>query len=240
MPICGPNQSLTNDQVAQYMRNAGFPESAIPTGLAVAMGESGLQSGNCNLSDPNGGSFGLWQINGAHFSSGASSQQCAFDPQCATNFAYQLWQQNGWQPWGAYTNGSYQQYLNPNFAPTATGGNRPFTLATSTGSGGCTCDAGYSIATNGIGQQICKNNSFPFDARPCRERQVQDPLTQISNFLSVIGPWFTNPVRIIKLVFGIVLIAGAIFLLTSPQGELLQATQRFSKQAGFSRLGGGK
>lgn len=111
MTICGPNRSLTRDEVAQYMRNAGFPESAIQTGLAVAYGESGWQSGNCNLADANGGSYGLWQINGVHFYSGGTSKACAFDPQCATNYAYSLWKGQGWNPWGAYTDGRYLQFM---------------------------------------------------------------------------------------------------------------------------------
>lgn len=112
MTICGPNQQLTSADVAQYMRNAGFPESAIQTGLAVSYGESGWESGNCNLADANGGSYGLWQINGIHFLSGGVTKACAFDPQCATNYAYQLWKGQGWNPWGAYTDGRYLQFMN--------------------------------------------------------------------------------------------------------------------------------
>jgi hypothetical protein len=93
------------------MRNAGFPESAIQTGLAVSYGESGWSSGNCNLADANGGSYGLWQINGIHFYAGGTSKACAFDPQCATNYAYGLWKSQGWNPWGAYTDGRYLQYM---------------------------------------------------------------------------------------------------------------------------------
>src|SRR5262249_10949714 len=143
---------------------------SIPIGIAVAHGESSLQSGNCNLSDPNGGSFGLWQINGIHFLSG-TTLACAFDPQCATNYAFQL--SGGgtdWTPWGAYTNGSYKNFLN-----TANTSNNTALLSTTPQgkcpgpNDKCTCPEGYSVVKNGIGNPICRNNSFPFDSRSCAE-----------------------------------------------------------------------
>lgn len=236
MTICGPNQNLTSDQVATYMRNAGFPESSIPLGLAISRAESGWLSGNCNESDPNGGSFGLWQINGIHFLSG-TTLQCAFDPQCATNYAFQL--SNGgqnWTPWGAYTNGSYKQYMN------GSSDNTQQTTSVSTGkcpgpNDKCTCPAGYSVIKNALGNPICRNNSFPFDSQSCAECPTSstDPIKAIGNFftsISQLTQWLSDPMRIIKLVFGILLIGGAIFLIASPQGQVAQSIMKSARRVG--------
>lgn len=241
MPICGPNQSLTSDQVAQLMRNAGFPESVIPTGVAITEAESSWQTGNCNPNDPNGGSFGLWQINGIHFLSG-TTMQCAFDAQCSTNYAFQL--SNGgqdWNPWGTFTSGAYRQFLG-----NTSGNTQVSPLALTTTNTGkcpgpgekCTCPAGYSVTTNGIGNPICKNNSFPFNAQSCAECPASstDPITAIGNFFSSIQQltaWLSDPVRIIKLLFGILLLAGAIFLVASPQGQIAQSISKTARKAGI-------
>lgn len=249
MPICGPNQSLTSDQVAQLMRNAGFPDNAIATGVAIAEAESSWQSGNCNPNDPNGGSFGLWQINGIHFLNG-TSLACAFDPQCSTNYAYQL--SGGgqdWSPWGTYTSGAYQQYLNGN----TVNNNNQFSLDISSGKGPggcpgkgekCTCPPGYSQTTNSLGTPICKNDSFPFNTASCKECPgSSDPLTKISNFLdyfsqllhslSSFSQWLSDPIRIIKLVFGILLIGGAIFLIASPQSQVARTITSTARRVGI-------
>jgi hypothetical protein len=236
MTICGPNQSLTNDQVAQLMRNAGFPESTISIGVAVASGESSLQTGNCNLNDPNGGSFGLWQINGIHFLSG-TTQSCAFDPQCATNYAFQL--SNGgsdWTPWGAYTNGTYKNYLN---SPLTSTGTMENTIGKCPGPNDkCTCPDGYSVIKNAIGNPICRNNSFPYDSRSCAECPTSstDPITAIGNFFSSIQQttqWLSDPIRIIKLVFGILLIAGSLILIALPQTPVARGIRSTAKKVGI-------
>lgn len=88
----------------------------------------------------------------------------------------------------------------------------------------CTCDAGYVVAKNNLGQPICKNQSFPYDSRPCRERGVTDPLTMIANFLNnlqALGPWLSDPIRILKLVAGFMLIGLSIYLLVTQQGPQL-------------------
>lgn len=74
---------------------------------AVCMAESG---GNANAYNPEahngcGGSVGLFQIGCVH---GWGS---SFDPATNVAFANQLYSQQGWYPWGAYTNGSYYAYL---------------------------------------------------------------------------------------------------------------------------------
>jgi hypothetical protein len=97
--------AYTQQQIAAAMRKAGFPKSAIPIGTAVVMAESGGQSIKSSV-DPN--SWGPWQINlDAH----NISREQANNLQSATNYAYQLYQQQGWQPWSAYTSGAYQKFL---------------------------------------------------------------------------------------------------------------------------------
>jgi murein DD-endopeptidase MepM/ murein hydrolase activator NlpD len=101
----------------------------------------------------------------------------------------------------------------------------------------CTCPSGYSVAKNGLGNPICKNDSFPFDAQSCAEcpQSSTDPLTNISNFissLSKLGEWLSDPVRIIKLLFGILLIGGAIFLIASPQGQIAQGIFKGARKVG--------
>lgn len=72
----------------------------------VCMAESG---GNANAYNPeahNGcnGSLGLFQIACVH---GAGS---SFDPYVNIEYANKLYTQQGFQPWGAYTNGSYLRF----------------------------------------------------------------------------------------------------------------------------------
>jgi Lysozyme like domain len=219
MTICGPNQQLTRDQVAQYMRNAGFPEQNIGVGLAIAFAESGLASGNCNLDDPNGGSFGLWQINGAHFNSGGTSKECAFDPQCSTNYAFKLWVSQGWDPWGTYTSGAYKQYLNG--FPDVPGKNNA----------DCQCPPGWNTVMVG-GEKRCQKGG---DIFPCGQtvEPGKDPLTTIGDTLTKLGPWISDPVRVVKMIAGIVFIAGAIFLVASPQGQIAQLISKSAGKVGI-------
>jgi hypothetical protein len=113
----------TQAELAQYARGAGFPESEIDKIVAIAMGES---SGNPRAHNPDAStgdnSYGLMQINmlgqmgadrRAQF--GLSSNEELFDP--VTNFAAAktIYDSQGLGAWGAYTNGSYKDYM-----PTAT------------------------------------------------------------------------------------------------------------------------
>ena len=81
------------------------------------MAESGGQPRAYN---PRGAdkSYGLWQINmlggmgperRAQF--GLSSNDELFDPKTNAKAAYQIYKQQGINAWGAYTNGSYKQFL---------------------------------------------------------------------------------------------------------------------------------
>lgn len=105
--------TLSVAQLTQYAQQAGFSGQSLQNIVAISLAESGGNTQAYNGSDPYGGSYGVLQINGAHFQSGATTQACALDPQCSFNFAYQL--SNGGQnlnPWGTYTSGAYKQFLN--------------------------------------------------------------------------------------------------------------------------------
>lgn len=100
----------------------------------------------------------------------------------------------------------------------------------------CTCPAGYSETSNALGDPICKNNSFPFDAKPCAECGSTDPLAQITNFFNSIQEltkWLSDPMRMIKLVFGVLLIAGAIFLLINPESQMAMRVAKGARKVGI-------
>ena len=113
----------TQAELAQYARSAGFPESDIDKIVAIAMGESSGNPRAHNLNASTGdNSYGLMQINmlgqmgadrRAQF--GLSSNEELFDP--ITNFAAAktIYDSQGLGAWGAYTNGSYKDFM-----PTAT------------------------------------------------------------------------------------------------------------------------
>lgn len=61
-----------------------------------------------------------------------------------------------------------------------------------------------------------------------------NPLDPLS-FLSGLQPWLNNPVRLIKMIAGIGLIFISLFLLTSPEGQLMQKVSSIGKQIGGSK-----
>ena len=113
------SKRYTQAELAQYARQAGFPEEKIPTIVAIAMGES---SGNPRAHNPDAStgdnSYGLMQINmlgqmGAdrRKAFGLSSNDQLFDP--VTNFAAAktIYDSQGLGAWGAYNNGSYKDFM---------------------------------------------------------------------------------------------------------------------------------
>lgn len=127
---------LREDQLYTYATSAGFTGGARDTIVAISQAESGGNTSAYNGTDPNGGSFGVLQINGSHFGpNGTTNKNCALDPLCSFQYAYQL--SNGgtdFHDWGSYTNGSYTQYLNPGgpgyTSPNASGTQPSANLAT--------------------------------------------------------------------------------------------------------------
>jgi soluble lytic murein transglycosylase-like protein len=86
-PVTG---SLTAAQVASYARGAGFPESVIPTMVAIAARESGFNPGAINSSS---GACGLWQMYPCPGSE-------ALNPATNAAMAYAKYAASGLSPWG--------------------------------------------------------------------------------------------------------------------------------------------
>ena len=112
--------AYTQEQIAQYLRNAGFPESAIPTMLRIAQLES---TNDPNAFNPDSTtkdlSYGLFQINmfgkmGPERRKwfGIKSNEELYDPQKNANAAYKLWNSRerskgkgqGYTHWSTYNN----------------------------------------------------------------------------------------------------------------------------------------
>lgn len=125
---------LSAEQIAASMRKAGFPESAIPTGVAVAMAESGGDPTQINTANRNGSrDYGLFQINTVH---GSLLQQGDWrNPDDNAKMAYKVWVDAGrkWTPWAVYNSGSYTKFLSGVLPKTSTT-NPP--AQSSAGSGG--------------------------------------------------------------------------------------------------------
>lgn len=84
---------LTTSQVKQYLQTAGFTGNGLSSGVIIVQRESGNDTLAVNKSDPYGGSYGMWQINGSHiielFGHSITLAQ-AYDPQASSNYAYEL------------------------------------------------------------------------------------------------------------------------------------------------------
>lgn len=131
------------DRVAA-MQRAGFPASSIQTGTAVSLAELSTASDVETVFGDNGTSVGIWQIHLPAHPDVTSA--CAMDLDCSTRAALRI--SNGgtnWNPWGAFTNGSYRKYLD--VASKILGGSP----APATDTGGITHDPGPTDSGSGSG-----------------------------------------------------------------------------------------
>lgn len=102
-PAHADGETLSFRQIAGVVEDVGLP---CVSGTAIAYAESGGDT-NVNSQFPGEDSRGLFQINEVHgfdfnWDDAYANAQMAKD-------IYQS--AGGWGPWGAYTNGSYQQYV---------------------------------------------------------------------------------------------------------------------------------
>lgn len=143
--VGGPSSGGQTD-LASLARQAGFPESAIPTAVAIAMAESGGNPqalGDVSL----GGSKGLWQIyTKAH--PDLNSKYNLFDPVQNAMAAFQVWKNAGgsFSPWTTFNTGAYLKYMGKN--PTVQTG------AYSGGVGGTAGASGPLLDNNQIEDRI--------------------------------------------------------------------------------------
>lgn len=195
LPNCN-NQTLTISQLLAYAKQAGFTGSDMITIVAISLAESSGNTCSWNPNDPNGGSFGVLQINGAHFHSGATSQSCALDPQCSFTYGHSLFTSQGFKPWGTFTNGSYLQYMGQ------VSSSSPSPVVPTSSS---------NLGTGSL-----------------------NPLQPIQDLFSRLGPlwdWLSNPIRILKMVVGMLLVVGSILLLIAPDIE--QGVQKVAESTGI-------
>ena len=109
--------TLTPAQIYSYAVGAGFTPAQAVTATAVALAESGGNpSAQAIVSNPKPGnlpetSYGLFQINTLGNPQYANADLT--DPATNAAAAYAIFQSAGgnWSPWGAYTNGSYAQFM---------------------------------------------------------------------------------------------------------------------------------
>ena len=95
--------SLTFGQLEDEWTSQGGPAAWAPLAAGIALAESSGDPTAANTSDPYGGSYGLWQINGSHDPSGyADPTWVAQMEQPANNAAEAVALSGGgtdWQPW---------------------------------------------------------------------------------------------------------------------------------------------
>lgn len=102
---------LSRAEIANAMRKAGWPESAIPMGVAIALAESGGNPNAVNRANRNGSTdYGLFQINTVHGSLLASGSWN--NPVDNARMALKVYQDAGskWTPWSVYNHGTYRRY----------------------------------------------------------------------------------------------------------------------------------
>lgn len=115
----GPaGKTMTKAQIEALATSVGFPSSVAPTVARIAMGESSGITNNYNGKGKDD-SYGLMQINmygdlgpARMKQFGLTSKADLNDPTKNMQAAFKIWKEAGqsFEPWGAFTNGSYLNY----------------------------------------------------------------------------------------------------------------------------------
>lgn len=116
--------TYTIGQLQDIARQGGWPEHLIVTIAAIGMGES---SGDPNARNPNlarENSIGLWQVN--RYAWPQYSESDLRDPIYNAQAALAIYRKQGFRAWGAYTNGSYRNFLAASQAAYQSGGSSFF------------------------------------------------------------------------------------------------------------------
>jgi hypothetical protein len=98
-------------ELAKYICDK-FGPAQCATALAVAKAESGMRCDALGINTNKTADLGVYQINTVHLKKGGS-WTLANMGDCYKNvdLAYELWQQQGWEPWVAFWSGSYLVHL---------------------------------------------------------------------------------------------------------------------------------
>lgn len=98
-------------QIANYLRNSGFPESTIGTMVCISKYESSYNCDAKNTNTDGSSDYGLLQINSYYWCSGdalSKYNQCGtscsslYNCQTNSNCAYKVWKQQGFNAWYGY------------------------------------------------------------------------------------------------------------------------------------------
>lgn len=110
---------LSNQQIASYVRQAGFPEELVPRMVAIANAESGRIPNNRNPNAATGdNSYGLFQINmlgamgperRAQF--GIQSNEQLYDPLTNAKAAKAIYDQQGLDAWSVHRSGAADKFM---------------------------------------------------------------------------------------------------------------------------------
>lgn len=205
--------TLTAAQVAQLVKQAGFPQSAHVTMVAVAKAESGFNTEAVNPRDPFGGSFGLFQINGAHK---LDNRRLLSDAAYNTDAAKRIYDSQGLRAWGVYTSGAYEKHMNEARQGVAQAANVTGNASVpGTGSGTTTPSVTYGpngpqITNAGTGTPLAAAESV---GGPLRGLLIQGTQIQGDFATAVLGsPVFSA---------GIETVPNVVFTVADPEGDLL-------------------
>ena len=115
VPTSSSQGRVSQTQMRQLLIDQGMDPENATIGAAVGMGESSGRPGVLNSN--NEYSLGLWQHNRDTGEDrrdlyGIKDWSELKDPATNARATYRLWKRRGgWQDWGAYTNGSYKDFL---------------------------------------------------------------------------------------------------------------------------------
>jgi len=79
--------------------------------LAIAKAESGLKEDNYHYNSNGTIDIGIFQVNEVHWVKDGCSPAELFIAKSNVDCAYQIWKQQGWEPWVVYQKGSYIKHL---------------------------------------------------------------------------------------------------------------------------------
>lgn len=102
--------TLTAAQIAQLVKQAGFPQNTHVTMVAIALAESGGRVEVVSPFNKNGTKdYGLFQINSVH---GYVERDLVSDAAFNTRCAKAIYDRQGFQAWSVYNNGKYEAKMN--------------------------------------------------------------------------------------------------------------------------------